>query len=211
MALNVYLNIGANDVDLDDSSGEFELVDPNNDFLMISNGSDEVADGQDIPSTSERVNAGVIRTGSQIIVDKYLLGDISANLTREIFLMGNQDTRFVVIFDFDSNTASEPVAEVWDDINLNTINNTMLGNGVATSSWWRGIVTTDGLPGVNWALTADKLAGASSGHFLLLNNGNGALPAAGRLSANFCVVIPASAPAVGFSATPKIATKWLEN
>lgn len=211
MALDVYLNTGANDVDLDDSSGEFVLVDPNNDFLMISNGSTEVVDGADIPSTSERVQAGVIRTGSQIIVDKYFLGDISENLTKEIFLMGNKDNRNVLVLDFDSDTASEPTLHLYDDINLNTINNTMLGAGVASSSWWRGITTTDGLPGVNWALTADKLAGDSSGNFLLLNNGNGALPAAGRLSANLCVIVPPSAPAIGFSATPKIAIKWLDN
>ncbi len=115
-----------------------------------------------------------------------------------------------LVFDFDDLTASEPTFELWDDTNLNTIDNITLGLGVATNIWWRGVTTTSGSPGANWAPGGITLAGSSSGHFLLLNDNNGALPSATTLYANLAIVIPASATSGG-SVNPVFAVKWLSN
>lgn len=208
--LLVYTNNGLSDVALGSTGADFTQVDPNNDVLIFSAGSDVVKDGEPIPSQSELIQAGVVLTGSQIIVDKYFLSDLSDNLLKEIELMGNQDTQFVLAFDFDDLTASEPVLELWDDTNLNTVDNITLGAGTPTNSWWRGVTTTDGSPGINWAPGGLTLAGASDGHFLFLNNENGALASAKTLYANIAIVIPASATDGG-SVNPVFAIKWLSN
>ena len=132
---------------------------------------------------------------------------------KEIDGMGNNNKRYVVAFSFGSGgTASEPVFELWDDIDLDSIDVTELGAGVASSSWWRGITTTDALPGVDWALSGgfSRLAGASDGHFLWLNNENGALSGADVLYCNLAIVIPSTA-IVGNSSTPVWAVKYNSN
>lgn len=209
--LTVYANTGATDSPLNASGTEHTEIDPDNDVLIFSKGSDVVKDGEPIPSQSELVQAGVPTDSVPFTVDKYFLSDASANLLREIDLMGNQDTRYVLSFDFDDLTASEPVLELWDDSNLNTIDGTTLGAGTPTASWWKGATTTDASSGVNWASTGTALAGSSDGHFLLLNDSNGALPSAKTLYANLAIVIPASASNTGGSANPVFAIKWLSN
>ena len=79
---------------------------------------------------------------------------------------------------------------------------------VPSSSWWRGVVTTSSSPGNNW--TGQKLAGSSSGYFLQLNDGNGALSGADTLYCNLKIIIPASATAGG-SANPVFVVKWTSN
>ena len=111
-------------------------------------------------------------------------------------------------FVFDGPTASEPVLEVWDDEDMNSIDNDSLGNGVASASWFRGIVTTDALPGANW--TGNRLAGASDGHFLWLNNQAGALTAPKKLYCNLKLVIPA-AQVNGLAETPRLVLKFTTN
>jgi len=179
-------------------------VSAGNDKLIFTAGSTVVADGQGIPSETDLNQAGIILTGSQIIVSKYLLEDISDSLLKEIHNMGNQNKRYVLAFDFDDETASEPVLEVWDDLNLNTIISQALGSGVPSSSWYVGVVTTDGMPGTNWIGTT--LSGSSNGHFLWLNNENGALTGAKTLYANLKIVIPASATSGAF--TPVMVVKY---
>jgi hypothetical protein len=208
--LAVFANTGSGDIPLNGTSADFTQIDPNNDVLIFSAGSDVVKDGEPIPSQSELIQAGVVLTGSQIIVDKYFLSDLNANLLRETELMGNQDAQYVLAFDFDDLTASEPVLELWDDTNLDTIDNITLGAGTATNSWWRGVATTSGSPGANWAPGGITLAGSSDGHFVFLNNENGALPSATTLYANLAIVIPASA-ITGGSVNPIFAVKWLSN
>ena len=124
--------------------------------------------------------------------------------------MGNLDKRYVLAFDFNAGTASEPVLEVWDDTNLNTSTGTILGGGTPSSSFIRGITTTAGLPGAGWITGATRMAGSSDGNFLFLNDQNGFLTGASTLYANIAVVIPAS-QTTGFSANPVFVVKWLSN
>ena len=208
--LVVHSNTDTQDLPLNSSGVEWTDLDLNNDTLIFTAGSNVVKDGEPLPSQSDLVQAGVVLTGAQIVVDKYLLSDASSATLKEISLMGNNTNRYVMAFDFDNLTASEPVLELWDDTLLNTVANITLGAGVPNNSWWRGVVTTDGAPSAGWALTGSRLAGASSGNFLLLNNGNGALPSATTLYANLAIVIPASA-STGGSVVPVFVVKWLSN
>ena len=178
------------------------------DYLIFSGGSDIVEDGDPLPSQSDLNQAGVVLDATEQIVDLYLLADNSASELKEIHMMGNQNKRYVMAFDFDGETASEPILEVWDNSSMNSINNTSLGSGVPTSSWWKGVVTTDALPGVDW--TGSRLAGSTNGHFLWLNNQAGALTSAKTLYCNLKIVIPASANVAG-AETPVIAIKYTSN
>lgn len=180
-----------------------------NDRLIFSKGNATVADGQPIPSQQQYISAGV-HTGVETIVDKYFLEDASAGIISEISLMGNQDSQYVLAFEFDGATASEPVLEVWDDSALTTILNPMLGGGTPSSSFIRGITTTTSPSGVNWASGGTKMAGSGSGNFLWLNDQNGALTIATTLYANLAVIVPASAIS-GFGSNPVFSVKWLSN
>jgi len=205
MALTVYCNTGTSDQELGTSGAEFTEFSEGNDTLIFSAGSNVVKDGEPLPSQSDLIQAGVILTGVQQVVSLYLLADLDANELKEIHNMGNQDKRYVMAFDFNAATASEPVFELWDDSNLNTIIGVTLGAGTPSSSWWRGITTTDGLPGSNW--TGSRLAGSGSGYFLELNDGNGPLNGADTLYCQLKIVIPATAT-TGGSAVPVFAIKY---
>lgn len=209
-SVSVYVNADSQDQPLNTSGVNWIEFSEGNDRLLFSAGSTEVIDGADIPTQQELISAGIQLTGSQIVVDSYFLEDASENLIEEIFNMGNQDKRYVLAFDFDGATASEPVLEVWDDSDLDTITNTMLGGGTPSSSFIRGVTTTDGSPGTNWITTANRMAGSGSGNFLFLNNENGALTVATTLYANLAVVVPAS-QTTGFSANPVFVVKFLSN
>lgn len=206
--LSIYINTGSTDQELGSSGVIFTEFSSGNDQIIFTAGSTEVADGKDTPTQQELISAGVILTGAEIIVSDYLMLDVSANLLRSINLMGNQDTRYVLAFDFNDATAGEPVFEVWDDSNFNTVTGTILGGGTPSQSFIRGITTTAGTPGVNW--TGSRLAGSSSGNFLFLNDQNGALTGADTLYANLKVIIPSS-QTVGFSANPVFVAKFLSN
>lgn len=178
------------------------------DSLIFSNGSDVVADGQPIPSESSLNSAGVIILATDVIVPKYFLTDISANLLREIHNAGNQNKRYVYGFDFDGPTASEPSLELWDDDSFDSVTLDSLGAGDPESSWWRGIVTTGGAPEDDWV--GDKLAGASDLHFLWLNNGGGPLTIAKTLYCNLKIIVPANFTRAGAD-KPVIAIKYTTN
>jgi len=187
--MNVHVNTGTSDLAL--GVGDFTEVDVDVDFLiMLTNGSDVVKDGEPIPSTTELTQAGMVVTGEEQTCDKYFLADDSANLLKQIHNMGAGNKRYVLAFDFDVETASEPVLEAWDDVSMLTTNNVVLGEGTPSSSWIAGVVTTDALPGVGWV--GSRLAGSSAGHYLLLNNGNGALTEAKTLYANLKMVMPST-------------------
>jgi len=208
MALIIYANTGTSDQELGTSGAEFTEFSVGNDTLIFSAGSNVVKDGEPIPSQSDLIQAGVILSGAEQIVPLYLLADLSDDELKEIHNMGNQDKRYVMAFDFDAATASEPVLELWDDSDLDTIDGVTLGAGVPSSSWWRGITTTDGLPGSNWV--GSRLAGSGSGYFLELNDGNGPLSGADTLYCQLKIVIPASA-VNGGSAVPVFAVKYTSN
>lgn len=210
MALNVWLNCTATDAALDTSGVDWREFSQGNDVLIFSNGSDVVADGLPIPSGQELISAGVVITdpATEIVVDKYFLQDASENELAEVNLMGNVDARYVMAFEFDGATASEPVLEFWDDSNLNTITSTILGSGTPSQSFIRGITTTDATSGANWV--GNRLAGSGIGNFLYLNNDNGPLSVADVLYCQLKVVVPSSQTS-SFSANPVWVVKWLEN
>lgn len=212
MALDVYFNIDTQDLPLNSTGVNWLQFSEGNDALIVSAGSTEVIDGANIPTQAELISAGIILTGSQIIVDKYFISDASANLLEQIINMGNLDKQYVVAFDFDGATASEPVLEVYDDSDLDTISGTILGSGTASNSFIKGVTTTTSSPGINWAVGGGvtKMAGSASGNFLYLNDQNGPIIAAATLYCNLAYVIPAS-QTVGFSANPVFVVKWLDN
>lgn len=207
-SLTIAVNTSASNSVFDGSGAVWSLIAPASDYLVFSAGSDTVDDGETIPTQSQLNQAGVILTGVQQIVDRYFLADVSANELKEIFLMGNTTNRYVMAFDFNGSTASEPVLELWDDSNLNTTDSTTLGAGTASNSWWRGITTTNSAPSTDW--TGSTLAGSSDGHYLLLNDNAGALTGADTLYCNLKIVIPASAT-TGINTTPKFVVKYASN
>jgi len=190
MALTIYANTGSQDSALGSSGVEFTEINVDNDEIIFSGGSDVVKDGEPIPSDSDLNQAGVFLNGTEQIVDKYFLADVSDDELKEIHLMGNQDTRYVLAFDFDAATATEPVFEAWDDSDLDSTDATTLGSGTPSSSFYRGITTTDASSGSDW--TGKRLAGSSDNHFLYLNNENGPLTTAKTLYANLKLIYPAT-------------------
>ena len=190
MALTIYANTGSQDSALGSFGVEFTEINVDNDEIIFSAGSDVVKDGEPIPSDSDLNQAGVFLDGTEQIVDKYFLADVSDDELKEIHLMGNQNKRYVLAFDFDAATATEPVFEAWDDSDLDTVTSTTLGSGTPSSSFYRGVTTTDALPGADW--TGKRLAGSSDNHFLYLNNENGPLTGAATLYANLKLIYPAT-------------------
>jgi hypothetical protein len=187
--MDIYLNTGTVDSPL--GVGEFVKMDTDVDSLiLLTNGSLSVADGQPIPSTTQLNQAGLVLTGVEQVCTKYFLSDATANLLRQIDNMGAGNKRYVMAFDFDAETATEPVLQIWDNISMLTVNSICLGSGSPSASWIAGICTTDALPGVSWA--GSRLAGDVAGHFLNLNNGNGALTAPKTLYAQLKVVVPST-------------------
>ena len=205
-ALKIYVNNDTQDLPLGTSGIVFTEVATANDSLIFSAGSDTVIDGAAIPSSFQLSCAGVFLTGVATLVAHYFLSDISANQLKEIHLMGQQNKRYVVAFDFDGATTSEPVLEAWDNSNMLTVLATSLGAGTASNSWLHGITTTDA-PGPGPVWTGSTLAGSSAGHFLWLNNENGALVGADTLYCNLYMQIPASQVAGG-AETPVLICKY---
>lgn len=188
--LQIAVNTGTADLEYGVSGAEWTDVSVAADTLIFTAGSNVVADGQPIPSSSDLNRAGVVITSSPVPVAHYLLADASANLLKEIHLAGNQNKQYVFAFDFDDVTASEPVLEVWDDSGLDTTNSNCLGAGISSNSWIQGFTTTSALPGVDWV--GSRLAGASAGHYLELNDGTGGLLSAQTLYCQLKVTVPAS-------------------
>lgn len=192
MATN--LTIAANTGLVDDEYGvtgaDWTVIDEDNDYLIFTNGSDVVKDGEALPSQTALNSAGIrIGEGVEVIVDTYLLADFDASELKEIGLMGDQDAQHVLAFDFDGATATEPVLEAWDNSSMNTIDLPSLGAGTSSNSWFRGITTTLASSGVaGWI--GNKLAGASVGNFLFLNDQSGPLSVAKTLYCQLKMAIP---------------------
>ena len=206
--VTVAINHSTTDQPYGSSGVDWVDISLSNDTLIFTGGSDVVADGEGIPSASSLTQAGILLDGTEKTISTYLLADISASQLKQIFNMGNLNKRYVMAFVFDGPTASEPVLEAWDDDDMDSIDNDCLGNGVASASWLRGIVTTDALPGANW--TGNRLAGASDGHFLWLNNQAGALTVPKKLYCNLKLIIPAS-QVNGLAETPRLVLKYTTN
>ena len=205
MALTIHINHSSEDSPLLTSGVDWVQVDSDNDSIIMSAGSDSVIDGGATPGETALNGAGVVLTGVETVFPFYFLNDISAVVLKEIFLMGEGNYRYVMAFAFDASTVSEPVLEAWDDSDLDTVASVILGEGTPAFSWLKGVVTTDGLPGVSWS--GVPLAGSSDGNFLNLNDEAGALSGAKTLYCQLKGVIPASQSDAGAS-TPVIVVKW---
>ena len=209
-ALKIYLNCDT--VDQPQGATGVDWVEMNTtlDKLIFTQGSTGIVDdGYPIPTPSQLNQAAVLLTGSEIVVPKYFLADNNTGLLDQIHLAGAQDKQYVFCFEFDGATASEPVLEVWDDSGLDSVLLEVLGAGTPTNSWYRGICTTTAKPGLA-AWVGTKLAGSTASYYLLLNDGNGALGAAGDLYMQFKVVIPATASYSG-TASPVLVCKYTTN
>jgi hypothetical protein len=208
--MDIYLNCDTVDSPLLTSGIDWVQMDEDVDYLvLLTNGSVNVADGQPIPSTTQLNQAGLVLTGVEQVCTKYFLADDSVNLLKQIHNMGAGNKRYVFAFDFTeaTGTASEPVLEAWDSVSMDSIDDVVLGEGTPSSSWIAGIVTTDALPGVGWS--GVRLAGDSAGHFLNLNNGNGALTGADTLYCNLKTIVPATEVDGGVS-NFVLVVKWTE-
>jgi len=205
MALTIHINHSSSDYPLNTSGVDWIEVDTDNDRLIISDGSATVADGQVSPGEAALNSAGLVITALEQTFDTYLLDDASVALLKEIYLMGAGNYRYVMAFDFDAATATEPVLEAWDDSDLDTTASVVLGAGTPANSWIKGVTTTAALPGASWS--GDPLAGSTDGNYLELNNGSGELTVATTLYANLKVVLPISQTDGGAS-TPVLVVKW---
>jgi len=203
--LTVHVNCDTDDQPLGTSGIDWQEMSIANDKLLFSAGSIIVADGETIPSDSAKNQAGTLISATEDVeVNRCFLEDVSSGILREIHNFA-ENKRYVFAFSFDGETTSEPILELWDDEDLDSIELYSLGNGVADDSWWKGIVTTDGLPGDDWA--GYPLAGSENNHFLWLNNENGALLSAKVLYCNLKIIIPAGTTQSGLE-QPIISIKY---
>ena len=88
MSLTIHINHSSEDSPLNTSGVDWIEVDPDNDTLIMSNGSDTVKDGEASPGESALNSAGVVLDGTEQTYAHYFLNDASAVLLKEIFLMG---------------------------------------------------------------------------------------------------------------------------
>jgi hypothetical protein len=201
------LTIAVNNTSTDQAypTGTWVTVVPGTDYLIFTNGSSAVANGQPIPSSFQLGSAGVVLNGLTQVVPVYLLASVGANLLKQIYLMGSANKRYVMAFNFSGATTSEPVLQAWDDTSLSTTNNNSLGAGTPANSWLHGITTTTGLPGSSWV--GSPLAGSGSGNYLNLNNGSGPLSGAATLYCQLQMIIP-STQTLGGAETPVLVVKY---
>jgi hypothetical protein len=211
MALKIFVNTQVvNDLPKSTNPSDFVEMNQTNDKFIFSAGSDTVKDGEPIPTPEQLTAAGLLITTSDVEVPHFFLADASSDPTpmlKEIHNAGNQDKRYVFCVAFDAATASEPILELWDDTDLDTILNYCLGAGVANNSFFRGIVTTDALPGVR---TWSRLAGSGVTHFLWLNNENGELTIPKDLYFTLRITVPANFSNAA-SEVPVFAIKYTSN
>jgi hypothetical protein len=210
MALTIHVNVGTGDIAKGESGADYVEMNLTYDRLIFSAGSDVVKDGEPIPSSSELNSAALLISAKDVEVVHFFLADASVSgggLLREIHNMGNQNKRYVLCFAFTTATASEPVLEIWDDEDLDSVNDYCLGEGVANNSFFRGITTTGALPG---SRTWSRLAGSGVGHFLNLNDGVGALTVATDLYCTLRITILKDFSNAKFE-SPVLCVKWTTN
>ena len=175
------------------------------DYLIFTTSS-SLASGSAVPSSNSLSSAGVLLNGTTQVVPYYYLAHPAVSpATYAIPLMGSANKRYVMAFVFSGATTSEPVLQAWDNSGLSTTNANTLGAGTPNNSWIRAICTTTGLPGAGW--TGVPLAGSSSGNYLNLNNGSGALSGAANLYCQLQVIVPSSQTTSG-AETPVLVCKY---
>lgn len=174
-------------------AGNFISLDLSNDKLIWSDGSSAVADGQDTPTDAELNEASpLVPSVSDYEVPYLFLLDFSAT-GQELKLMdltGSGNYRYVLRFEFDGATATEPTLEAWDDSDHDSNDLNCLGAGTGANSYIKVVRTTDSAPGSAW--TGIPIAGASNKSNM--NGGAGALGSGSHtIYYNVKVVIPVGA------------------
>lgn len=183
MSMTFLVNISETDDSYANHPENFIEIDPSNDYFIFSDGSTAVADGEAIPSSDELNEAmTILPLSGEEYISKIFLADVSENLLREIHLSGNQNKRYVFCVSCDAATSTEPLLQLWDNSLKNSFDYQILGEGEERDSNIKGVVTTSGLPGVDWE--GIKLAGDDESHILKLNNGSGKLTEATDLYFN---------------------------
>jgi len=195
--ITIFVNTSTDDDSRAATPANFLEMDIDNDYFIFTAGSDTVADGESIPSETDLNSAGtMVSESSDVEVAKCFLADIDAAIIKEIpNYADNKQYSYCVAFD--GATVSEPVLEMWDDSDMDTIVLNSLGAGTPSDSWWKGVVTTDALPGESWV--GYNLGGSSVNHFLWLNNGGGGIPltVAKDLYFNLKITIPSGTESSG--------------
>ena len=208
MATNLIVKVNDTANDTTDS-GNFVTMDLTNDKLIWSDGSASVADGQDTPSDAELNEASpLVPTGSEYEVPKLFLLDFSATgqELKEINLAGSDNNRYVLRFEFDAPTATEPTLEAWDDNGHDSNDLHCLGNGTGADSYIHVVRTTASSPGASWSGT--PISGASNKS--LMNGGAGALGSGSHtIYYNIKVVVPVGATPA--SETPVLTVRYTWN
>ena len=208
-SLTIRINNTINESSFVAQPSYYVSVDTLTDYFIFSGGSVLVADGQPVPLEADLNRAGVqLDPLNEVIVSKYLLADISANLLKEVKNAGNQTKRFAFCCSFGGATASEPQLEAWDDDDLDSYLIAPLGGGIPTISWFRAICTTTSTPLADWV--GIKLGGEDASNVVLLNDGVGPLTVATDLYFNFKIVIPTGVTTPG-SYTPVLNITYLTN
>ena len=188
------LVISINDTVTDDTTdGNFVDIDLALDKLIWSDGSAAVADGQPSPSTAELNEAApLVPSVSDYEVPYLFLLDYSdtGQELKLVDLAGSSNNRYVLRFEFDALTATEPTLEAWDDSNHDSNDLNCLGAGTGTDSYISVVRTTDGAPGSAW--TGTPIAGASNKSNM--NGGSGALGSGSHvIYYNVKIVVPTTA------------------
>jgi len=205
VALKVLVNYVNADVNYETTPSNYIEMDLASDYLIWTEGDAVVKDLMTHEPLASELNTAATRIDPDVAVTvaKCLLMDYShpsGYYTRLVKGMG-ENKRYSFCCSFLGSTASEPQAECWDDDTHLTTDLHVLGAGTPANSFVKGICTTASLPGASWAGAA--VAGAN---VLLLNNGNGALPAlvsgetSQELYFNAKIVIPSA------YATPAVET-----
>lgn len=212
MATNATIYINHSDEDEPLSTSGIDWVELNTlegDKLIINEGSDVVIDGAQGLGESDFTRAGLVLDGTEHILSKYFLLDESdGSELKEVFLAGAQNKRYVFAVDFDGPTVNIPVLEAWDDLDMETTDSILLGEGTPSLSWLQAITTTNGLPGVSWITgigSGSRLAGATEGHYLELETAP--LTVASTLYFQLKIVVPSIQTESGLL-NPVLVVKW---
>ncbi len=207
MATNLLVKANTTLVDSVDA-GNFVTLDLANDKFIFSDGSAAVADGQDTPTVAELNEAApLVPSVTPYEIPKLFLLDFSATGQELKFmdLAGSGNYRYVIRFEFDGPTATEPTLEAWDDNGHSGNDLNCLGAGVGVDSYVHAVRTTDGAPGSAWSGT--PIAGESNKSNM--NGGAGALGSGSHtIYYNIRVEIPTGATPAAETPVLTIRYSW---
>ena len=201
-SLEVYAHTGtvkSPEESLATTPADYTLVDLVNDYFIWTGVDTVVKDGMTTePTETQLITASpIISESVPVEVPVCLLMDysgIGVDCLKQVFGMGEDNTKYAFCFSFDGATATEPQLEAWDDDTMLTIENKVLGGSDESpvenpeDSMVNAVCTTTDNPGEDWGA---PLAGDGATYVVLLNQGDGALESGGKdCYANIKIIIP---------------------